>query len=152
MNLDTPIRSETDPVVFASLWQFYARQMHLLDSARVDEWAATLAPDCSFAEDGITELSFSATAIEGLERMKELAHRGVAEDRANGIVRRHWIGMLNVDSFADKTARTSFYAMVAVTEKGGESRLHSSAGRDLLVRGEAGWTVRERRVRRDLLG
>jgi hypothetical protein len=124
--------------------QFYVRQMQLLDDGAVAAWAATFTEDGSFAANARPEPVVGRDAIEAGARA---AAAQLAED---GIVRRHWLGMLTVEPLATGDLRTRCYALVISTPKGGQAGVHvSTVCEDVLVRDGVSFAVRERRVTRD---
>ena len=137
----------TEPAIaelYNRVQQFYARQMRLLDDGQVAEWAATFTVDGSFAANAHPEPTVGRAAIEAG------AGRTVAELASDGVVRRHWLGMLSVEPRADGTLRTRCYALVISTPKGGQAGVHvSTSCDDLLVRSGDTFLVRERYVVRD---
>lgn len=131
----------TDPNLYSEVQQFYTRQMQLLDAGRTLEWAGM------FTEDAIFEVG--AKSVSGAENIA-LAARAVADEFAEaGITRRHWIGMLTVET-ATETVATRCYALVLETPPGGDVVVRrSTVCADTLVHSGTAWLVRHRRVTRD---
>ena len=124
--------------------EFYARQMWLLDSGAPDRWACTFTEDGVFAESGRGDplVGRSAIAIAAARRAEALA--------ADGVARRHWLGMLVVDDHGDGVATTSYSAMSILIPRSGPPRVFSGTrARDVLVRTIAGFEVRHRVVTHD---
>ncbi|RKT55611.1 nuclear transport factor 2 family protein [Saccharothrix australiensis] len=124
--------------------QFYARQMQLLDDGAVAEWAATFTADGSFAANARPEPVVGRAAIEAgaLAAARQLA--------SEGIVRRHWLGMLSVEQLPGGRVRARCYALVISTPKGGQAGVHvSTVCEDVLVPDGGSFAVQERRVTRD---
>jgi len=125
--------------------QFYADSMHLLDSGDAVGWAAT------FTEDGTFEPQPPRPAVRGRANLADGAARAAADRAAKGETHRHWHGMVSVRAGDDAdSVRVRCYALIVVTPAGGEPRLHQACVcEDELVRTDAGWLVRHRRVTRD---
>jgi hypothetical protein len=136
-------RPAVDNDLYLEIQRFYARQMRLLDSAAVSQWAET------FTEDGV----FAAAGLEpvaGRSTIAAAAGEARARLAAAGRQHRHWIGMLTVDRGAGETLIATSYAMVIEVPVGGDAKLHrSTVCTDELVSGPDGWLVRHRRVARD---
>lgn len=134
-----------DADLYAEVQHFYARQMQLLDARSCVEWAGTFTEDGVFAANGLPAPAEGRAAIETAAR--------AAQDRlaAEGLVHRHWLGMVTADRAADGTVRARSYALVIQVPLGGVPALHrSTVCEDTLVRGEDGsLLVRDRRVTRD---
>jgi hypothetical protein len=128
----------------AEIQHFYARQMHLLDEGRTDEWAETFTPDGVFAANG-------RTAATGRAAIREAAGAAAAQRVQQGLQVRHWLGMLDVRPRPDGTVQASSYALIINTPRGGSPAAHlSTTCEDVLVRGEDGdWQVSSRVVQRD---
>ncbi|SBT42882.1 nuclear transport factor 2 family protein [Micromonospora auratinigra] len=122
---------------------FYAYQMQLLDRGAAQEWAQTFTPDGVFAANAHPEPTRGRDAIAA-------AARKASDDlAARGIRRRHWLGMVQVTPTAEG-ARATSYALIIETPRGGQATVRmSTTCEDDLVRGEDGWQVRHRQVRRD---
>lgn len=132
---------------YHEIQQFYARQMQLLDDGRVDEWAATFAPQGVFAANAHPE------PTKGREAIAAAAGAAHGQLAAAGIRRRHWLGMVAVDGQdgQDGTkARARCYALVFEIPRGGQAALRlSTLCEDELERGPQGWLVTHRAVTRD---
>lgn len=137
----TPITGE----LYQEVQHFYARHMQLLDEGEIEQWAA------GFTEDGV----FATNARPAPSRGRALiaANTGKARESllAEGVQRRHWLGMLQVDPGATPgELRTRSYALIVSTQKGGSPIVHlSTTCEDILVSTPTGWLIRERRVSRD---
>jgi uncharacterized protein (TIGR02246 family) len=128
----------------AELQDFYARQTHALDAGQAEVWAAT------FTEDGVFVANAHPTPTRGRAAITEAVRATAAELAAEGVVHRHWFGMLAIDPGADGVVRTTFYALVIRTPKGGAPVIHrSTIAQDELVRPHGEWLVRRRSVARD---
>lgn len=124
--------------------QFYARQMQLLDSGEVDDYVLTFTEDGSFGTNASPELA------RGRSGIRAGAEKAIADLARDGVVRRHWLGMLVVEPSVDGTVRARCYALVFETPIGGRSALWvSTLCEDVLVPEGDSWLVRERWVTRD---
>ncbi|WP_370942171.1 nuclear transport factor 2 family protein [Amycolatopsis sp. cg5] len=133
-----------DVGLYHRVQQFYAWQMQLLDDGRVDEWAAT------FTEDGVFAANAHPEPVSGRENIAAGARAAVAKLAADGLVRRHWLGMLTVAEQPDGTIKARSYALVINTPKGGQAAVHvSTSCEDVLVADGPDLLVADRRVTRD---
>ncbi|KMS77329.1 hydroxylacyl-CoA dehydrogenase [Streptomyces viridochromogenes] len=146
----TPLSAPTttDSTLRAEVEHFYAWQMQLLDSRACEEWAATFTPDGVFDANGLP------APAKGREAITAGARAAGERLTAEGLVHRHWLGMLTVGEQPDRTIRARSYALVIETERDGASRLHrSTVCEDVLVRAEDGsLLVSRRKVTRDDIG
>jgi 3-phenylpropionate/cinnamic acid dioxygenase small subunit len=142
------VESAFDTALYAEVQQFYSRQMRLLDDGQVDGWAETFTADGVFAANAHPEPAVGRAAITAGARQ---AHAALTEQ---GIQRRHWLGMLDVEPQPDGTILARSYALILSTPRGGQAAVHLSCTcDDVIVREEGRLLVRERRVSRDdLLG
>jgi actinorhodin biosynthesis protein ActVIA len=134
--------------LYAEVQQFYARQVHLLDALRAEEFAAT------FAVDGVFQFSPDAPAITGRTAIAA-AMRGAAERRAAAapVRQRHWFSMLDTRQQSDGTVRTDLYGLI-VTSRPGEMVpviAPSFMVRDTLIREDGELRTLEREVIADQL-
>jgi uncharacterized protein (TIGR02246 family) len=133
-----------EAVLHAQIQRFYAAQMQLLDSGRAEEWAET------FTEDGVFAANAHPEPAAGRAAIAAAARKATDEYAANGIQRRHWLGMVDVERRGADEVFAKCYAIVIETPRGGQARLHvSTRCDDLLVRTEGRWQVRDRQVYRD---
>jgi 3-phenylpropionate/cinnamic acid dioxygenase small subunit len=136
--LDTPTYQE--------IQLFYARQMRALDEGEISAWAGTFEPDGVFDANGLPE------PVRGRELIESSARKAWEKQEADGIQRRHWIGMLDVERRADGTLLARHYALVLTTRRGGDAAMPTSMSctcDDVLVRDGDRLLVRLRTVRRD---
>ncbi|MEU2287214.1 nuclear transport factor 2 family protein [Streptomyces sp. NPDC013178] len=137
----------TDTGLYLEVQQFYAHQMQLLDDRACDEWAATFTPEGVFAANGLP------APAKGRQTIAAAARAAGERLAAEGLVHRHWLGMLTVLPQPDGTVSARSYALVIQTRigGGGTAELHrSTLCEDRLVRGEDGsLLVLERKVTRD---
>lgn len=130
--------------LYSQIEQFYAAQMQLLDDGAVQEWADT------FTLDGVFAANAHPEPARGREAIATAAKRTVAELAEQGLVRRHWIGMLSVRGNDDGTVAARSYAVVLQTPKGGQAAIRfSTVCEDVLVRRDGDWQVLDRKVSRD---
>ncbi|MEU4209214.1 nuclear transport factor 2 family protein [Streptomyces sp. NPDC026206] len=128
----------------AEIEQFYARHMQLLDSGDAEGWART------FTEDGTFALPGRPGPSRGRAELAEGARRAFAGHTAAGETHRHWHGMLDISARDDGTVHVRCYALVVLTPRGGDPRLHRSCVcEDVLVTVGSEWQVRTRCVTRD---
>ncbi|MBB5783201.1 nuclear transport factor 2 family protein [Nonomuraea jabiensis] len=133
--------------LYAEIQAFYARQTRLLDRGRTDEWAAT------FTEDGVFEEVVKGERLEGREAIAASARKRADATAAEGVQRRHWFGMLEVDHEADGRLGATYYALVMSTPTGGGLAVYLSAeAHDVLVPHHDGWLVSHRSIRHDAAG
>jgi 3-phenylpropionate/cinnamic acid dioxygenase small subunit len=133
--------------LYCSVQLFYARQMQLLDDGNVEAWVDTFAEDAPFYS--------SSRADPVVGRPDMIRVMGAVRDGrvAAGIVRRHWIGMLDLWPQPDGTVHTRAYAIVFATRQGeGPAVQLCTVCRDVLAPQEDTWCVRERRVTHDGAG
>ena len=129
----------------ASVQQFYAHHMQLLDDGRVESWAQGFTEDGVFAADGHPH------PATGRQRIVDGATRTVAQLADQGSSRRHWLGMVAVTP-EDGFVRTRSYAIVyQITAADGVSVRSSTTCEDVLVPdGHGSWLIKHRYVRHDL--
>jgi len=134
--------------LYAEVQQFYARQVHLLDAVRAEEFAAT------FAADGVFQHSPDSPPATGREGIAAEV-RGFNERRfaTDPVQRRHWFNMLDVQPQSDGTLLTEFYALVVITRPGQAQPViaPSCTVRDLLVREDGELRTLRRQVSQDHL-
>ncbi len=138
--LDSP----GEPGMYEELVRFYARQMRLLDAGDAEGWALT------FARDGVFRSPVRPAPVTGREQIRDGARATAADLAGRQIVRRHWIGMLEVEARADGSAHALSYAQVIETPKGGQPALRmSNTCDDVLIREDGRWVVQDRTIIRD---
>lgn len=139
-----PTGAFVDADTYAQIQQFYARQMHLLDSGEAERWADT------FTEDGVFEESNKPEPLRGRAIISASARARVDELAGDERVRRHWLGMIDAVPLDDGAVRTRYYALAMATPRGGRLEVYvSTECADLLVRDGDQWLVRHRRIRLD---
>jgi hypothetical protein len=135
--------SPIDADGYHRIQQFYASQMHLLDEGRARQWAETFAPEGVFAANAQPE------PVRGRAAIAAAAARTAAGLAADGVQRRHWIGMLDAAADGDKV-RVRSYALIFETPAGGAPSLRmSTLCIDTLIPEADSWLVLERVVTRD---
>ncbi|MGW5969654.1 nuclear transport factor 2 family protein [Streptomyces sp. NPDC055186] len=138
---DVPTTESADPGTYLQIQRFYARQMQLLDDGRAEDWART------FTRDGVFEVG--GEAVRGAADIARAARRTTDRFAAEGVTRRHWIGMLTVDGKPDEATARS-YAVVLETPRDGDPVLRrSTVCTDVLVREADEWRVKHRTITRD---
>ena len=136
-----------DTDLYLEIQQFYAAQMQALDGGDATGWAET------FTEDGVFAANADSSATCGRAAIAQAAHAAAARLAEEGLVQRHWLGMLDARPGPDGGVRVRYYALVIRTPGGGDPVIwRSCAGADELVRHDGGWLVRERRITRDDVG
>ncbi|WP_433226641.1 nuclear transport factor 2 family protein [Microtetraspora malaysiensis] len=139
-----PLQAPQSAELYLAVQHFYARQMQLLDDGRADEWAATFTEDAVFAANARPE------PVRGRADIAAGAREAVEQLAQDGLVRRHWLGMLSVDARADGTVLARSYALVISTPRGGQAGVHvSTVCVDVLVWDDEDLLVRDRHVTRD---
>ena len=130
--------------LYHEVQQFYGRQMRWLDEGAVTEWAETFSEDGVFAANGHPQPQVGRAAI--LVGATNAANK-LVED---GVQRRHWLGMLDVEEQPDGTILARTYALIVSTPIGGQAGVHLSCScDDILVRENDRLQVRHRQVYRD---
>jgi len=130
--------------VYQEIQNFYARQMRLLDEGDTQAWAETFESDGVFDANGLPE------PVRGRENIQSSARKAWETLTAEGIQRRHWIGMLEVGEHADGTLLARSYALVLVTKRDDQTAIQTSTTcEDVLIRAGETVQVRYRTVRRD---
>ncbi|WP_336053796.1 nuclear transport factor 2 family protein [Streptomyces sp. CA2R101] len=142
-----PISEKADEVtgdLYYQVQSFYARQMQLLDSGRVDAWADT------FTEDGVFSANAQPRPAAGREAIRRAAAAAQDALRAKGLRHRHWLGMVDIRSVDGDRVTVRNYALVLAIPLGGQATVHvSTTCNDELVREDGQWRVRNRVVFRD---
>jgi hypothetical protein len=130
--------------LYLQVQRFYARQMHALDAGDADTWAATFTPDGEFAANAAPE------PVRGRAAIRQAAHETTRQLAEKGIVRRHWLGMLDVDVRPDGTVGARSYALIVESPRNGRPDVRlSTLCEDVLVPDGDGWLVSRRTVTRD---
>jgi len=130
--------------LYEEVQQFYARQMRHLDEGEVAQWALT------FTEDGVFAANAHPEPFRGREAIESGARKTFEQLTADGVQRRHWLGMLDVEEQADGRVLAHTYALILSTPRGGQAAVHlSTSCHDVLVRTGAALQVSNRQVYRD---
>ncbi|WP_432054877.1 nuclear transport factor 2 family protein [Streptomyces sp. bgisy022] len=137
----TESADSADPGIYLQVQRFYARQMQLLDDGRAEDWARTFVHDGVFAVGG--------EAVRGVADIARAARRTTDRFAAEGITRRHWIGMLTVDGKPDEVTARSYAVVLETPPDGDPVFRRSTVCTDILVREAGEWRVRHRTVTRD---
>ncbi|MEI5099118.1 nuclear transport factor 2 family protein [Streptomyces sp. PmtG] len=83
--------------------------------------------------------------------MTEAAAKATAAYAEAGVQRRHWLGMVSVESATEQAVTARCYALVIETPRGGRPEIKASTlCEDALVRAASGaWQVKDRQITRD---
>nr|ADE34486.1 SsfY4 [Streptomyces sp. SF2575] len=119
--------------------------MRFLDSGNAHEWAGT------FTADGVFLANAHPEPQSGREAIRTAAEKTSAQLAEQGIQRRHWLGMLEVEEREDGSVEAHTYALIINTVQGGKPEvLLSCSCDDVLVReGDGQLRVKHRQVYRD---
>src|SRR5262249_37694383 len=96
--------SSSTAELYVEVQQFFARQMRLLDSLKIEEYAAT------FTADGEIVHAHRDERAKGRETM--IAGMYAALPRYKGVVVRHWFDHLLIESAADGSLIVSYNSLV----------------------------------------
>ncbi|WDZ83571.1 nuclear transport factor 2 family protein [Micromonospora cathayae] len=130
--------------LYVEVQQFYARQMHLLDAGRLDEFAGTFTPDGSHQPSPDKPPAYGRADIVAAIRQFDERYRD------DPVVRRHWFNMLCVAPDDDGSIRADYYALVVATRPGVQPIIPTSClVHDVLHRVEGRLYVRSRRIDHD---
>ncbi|MBY8886400.1 nuclear transport factor 2 family protein [Streptomyces sp. PTM05] len=130
--------------LYQQVQQYYARQMQLLDSGRVEEWAQT------FTADGVFAANAHPEPTVGREAIAKVAGQVVADYNERRIQRRHWLGMVNIERQEGGSVFARCYALVFETPHGGQAYVKASTTcEDELVHEGGEWLVKHRLITRD---
>lgn len=134
-----------DSHLYLEVTHFYGRQMRAMDSGDARAWAD------SFVADGIFEANAHPHPVVGREQIEASALAAHQQLLDQGLRRRHWLGMLQIDDDdADGTVRVQSYAQVLQTAIGGTTELRlSTTCVDILTRVDGRLKVVRRSVSRD---
>jgi 3-phenylpropionate/cinnamic acid dioxygenase small subunit len=133
-----------ETTTFVEVQQLYARQSHLIDSGRAQEWART------FTEDGEFHSPSYPEPVIGAEALRAFAERFTEEAASAGQVRRHVLTNVFAQPGRNGELQVSAYLQViATTVTGVTTILRFTTCHDRLVREGRGWRIARREVRRD---
>ncbi|BCJ61884.1 nuclear transport factor 2 family protein [Micromonospora endophytica] len=99
--------------LYPRVQQFYADQVHALDSRQFDVYAGTFTEDGEFRH---TPGRPPARTRRGIADELSAFHRERFGDEP--VQRRHWFGMLRLDQRPDGEIHSTFYALVVTTRPG----------------------------------
>ncbi|MFD8492869.1 nuclear transport factor 2 family protein [Amycolatopsis sp. NPDC059657] len=134
----------TTAELYFEVQQFYAQQMHLLDDGKAEEWAET------FTEDGVFAANAHPEPAAGRSVIAAAARKATDDYAANGVQRRHWLGMVSVERRTEDEVFAQCYALVIETPRGGQAAIRvSTRCDDTLVNRDGRWLVQHRQVTRD---
>ncbi|MFE7840158.1 nuclear transport factor 2 family protein [Streptomyces sp. NPDC057474] len=130
--------------LYASVQQFYAHQMQLLDLQEAERWADT------FTEDATFDVPTLAEPVRGRPGLIAASRAAAARLAEAGERHRHFMGMFDVAQGPDGALQVRSYTTVYASVIGGESRVHRvCVCEDVLVREGGRLLVSMRRVTRD---
>jgi actinorhodin biosynthesis protein ActVIA len=135
--------------IYYSVEQFYARQMHALDSGDAASWVATFTSDGVFTHLPATEADGAPSSVTGHDELLAAVKKSIAGLASAGVTRRHLVSTLTIDSSASGGVRTHCYVPVIDTRNGTTALHMSTVLQDILVFSTAGWLVQERTVSMD---
>jgi actinorhodin biosynthesis protein ActVIA len=128
----------------SEIQDFYARQMHAMDTGRYGDFAETLAEDCEFTPVKNRPTAYGREAI--VTSLADFAETLVD----SGDQRRHWMSMSLIDEVEPGTYDVVSYTMVTSAKAGQPPVLHWAGDTaDRLIRMEDGLKVLRREVRSD---
>ena len=138
-----PDAGPTTAELYVEVQQFYAHQMPLLEDGRIEEFVLT------FTEDGTFEHAPDGWRLEGREQLVTAMRANIP--RYGGSIFRHWFDKLRVEAVAPDTLKTSFAALVSVTDAEGKVTFEpTSTVSDVLVREDGVLHTRARVVGHDI--
>jgi actinorhodin biosynthesis protein ActVIA len=131
--------------LYAEVQHFYARQMSLLDAAKLEAYAGTFTEDAEF---GHTPGREPARTRAGIVRDLVAFHRKFEDDPQQ---RRHMFTMVDIDPQDDGSVVSTCYALITTTRLGRTPEVvRTCVVHDVLVRGEDGGLLnRSRHVEHD---
>ncbi|NNG38293.1 SnoaL-like domain-containing protein [Flexivirga sp. ID2601S] len=142
----TPAATSADRATLrAEVDHFYAIQLRRLDARDARGFAAT------FAQDGFLRHETRDEEVVGVAAIAdtiEESFRGT-----DGWVARHWFDKLLIEPIDDETVHVDYYALVSLTDAGGEVRfLPTCTVKDVLVRAGETYLTARRTIYRDTPG
>ncbi|GAB2862597.1 nuclear transport factor 2 family protein [Actinocorallia aurea] len=115
---------------YVAILAFYARQMHLLDALKVEDYAET------FTEDGAVDHAHRGERLDGREAM--LAMMRAALPRYRSVAVRHWFDHLLIEP-TEEGWKVAYYSLVTRTDAAGKVDFEPTfTVHDELVRGADG--------------
>lgn len=143
-----PAPISVDQGLYTQVQQFYARQVQLLGNGDIDRWSETFTEDAVFEQEAERGRVFAGNAPPQRHGRAVIAAaaRGAVRQRQEGnVVRRYWIGMLQVEAATDGSVRTRYRAVLFQTVRGSASAVYlSTTGEDVLIRENGDWRVHHR--------
>ncbi|MEY9876241.1 actinorhodin biosynthesis protein ActVIA [Streptacidiphilus sp. MAP12-33] len=98
---------------YIEILAFYARQIHLMDALKIEEYADT------FTDDGVIDHAHRNERLAGREAM--LAAMRAALPRYRDVVPRHWFDHYLIEPFAEGDGwRVVYYCLVSRTDAQGK--------------------------------
>jgi 3-phenylpropionate/cinnamic acid dioxygenase small subunit len=138
--MTTQTKPVTDARVRATVEQFYAHHMQLLDDGRIEEWASF------FTEDGTFAVGSRPEAARGRKEIVAGATHTVEQLRTQGIARRHWLGMADISAEGDGLRVRSYALVFQITAADGPALRASTTCEDVLVPDGETWLIKSRLV------
>ncbi|AZK92488.1 MULTISPECIES: nuclear transport factor 2 family protein [Streptomyces] len=141
-------RGQGFAALYAQAQQFYAHQMHILNTQAThatERWAGT------FTEDAVLELPFLPGPVPARTGLAHYVRAGAERHRRAAGRLDHWVGRLDVRPRADGSLHTRCSALVhgGTPGPGGARVLYVCVMEDVLVATRGGWRTAHRRVTRD---
>jgi actinorhodin biosynthesis protein ActVIA len=128
---------------YSRIDQFYAIQMQALDDGDIAAWVETFTAEGVFVSNGLPD------PVEGRGGLAALGVETVARLNEKGVIRRHFVFNVIVESHSGGVLRTTCYVPVFDTVDGVTSLTTSTVMRDELLSSADGLLVRHRTVTRD---
>ncbi|HLU02196.1 MAG TPA: nuclear transport factor 2 family protein [Advenella sp.] len=126
----------------AAVRNLYARQAHLIDNGRHDDWAHTFTPDGEFHSPTYGQPAVGYEQLAGISKAFAQAAQQSGE-RQRHLVDNIWV----VECEAGAAQVRAYLSIVATKPQGGETRiLRIVTLEDQLALSEKGWQVRRRTV------
>lgn len=115
---------------YVAVLTYYARQMHLLDAFKLEDYADT------FTKDGVIDHAHRGQRVAGRTAMLE--YMRAALPRYQGVVVRHWFDHLLIEPTADGW-QVSYYSLVTRTDEAGTVTFEPTfTVQDELIRDDSG--------------
>lgn len=142
--MDSPASRKVSADDYVAILNFYAHQMHVLDSLKIEEYADT------FTEDGVVDHAHRGERAEGRDAMLEGMRAALPRYRA--VVVRHWFDHFLIEPMVEVESdtegwRVSYYSLVTRTDGDGKVDFEPTfTVEDELVRTDSGAIRTRRRV------
>ena len=135
---------ELDCVSYTSLIHFLYRHMKLLDEGLIEEWAAC------FTDDGVFATESVPSPVRGRESIVVGAKAAKEQLDADGISRRHWLGMTEAWVADDGKVIAHSYALTLQTtaEAQATMRFFNICHDTLVQKSDGTWLIEARSITR----